>query len=379
MAKLMSPLAARDPAEPHRAATQLELFYDLVSVVAIAAAATGLHHAVVHGHAIDGLIYFAVGFFSIWWVWMNFTWFASAYDNQDAHYTISVFVMMFGALLMAVGIPGLFDTGQIASGFIGWIFMRVAMATLWWRAGIGDPKRRVTTRRYAFGLLILQAVWVSTWLFVPSSMLLLVAPFIVLAELLLPAFAERAGRTPWHRHHIIERHGLLNIIVLGEGIVVVGWALTRLLDADVFDPVLAAMAMSALVIICAMWWLYFDEDEHIALNQAGTAAYWAYGHWLIYASGAATAAGIGIVVDAYSGHSELSASGAIWWVAIPICVYITTLWWLFDVFSARWRSKWLLPLCAASILISAHFTNQVIVIAFVTVLFLSLRLISKRR
>ena len=131
---LLKPLVARDPDEPHRTATTLELFFDLVSVVAIAAASTSMHHAVAEGHTLEGLFYFAVGFFAIWWVWVNFTWFASAYDNQDASFTISVFVMMFGALLMAVGIPGLFETGQIPSGFIGWVIMRLAMAGLWWRA-----------------------------------------------------------------------------------------------------------------------------------------------------------------------------------------------------------------------------------------------------
>ncbi len=38
----------------------------------------------------------------------------------------------------------------------------------------------------------------------------------VILELAVPALAERQGNTSWHRHHIIERYGLLTIIVLGE-------------------------------------------------------------------------------------------------------------------------------------------------------------------
>ena len=55
MAKLSRPVIARDRTDPHRAATELELLFDLVFVVAIALAAVGLHHAIVEAHYIDGI------------------------------------------------------------------------------------------------------------------------------------------------------------------------------------------------------------------------------------------------------------------------------------------------------------------------------------
>ena len=76
-------MVARSPHEAHRAATPLELFFDLVFVVAIAQAANGLHHAVAELHVVDGLIGYLMVFFAIWWAWMAFTWFASAYDCDD--------------------------------------------------------------------------------------------------------------------------------------------------------------------------------------------------------------------------------------------------------------------------------------------------------
>ena len=69
-------MRARSPHEPHRVATPLELLFDLVFVVAIAEAASGLHHAVATQHVTDGLLGYAMVFFAIWWAWMNFTWFA---------------------------------------------------------------------------------------------------------------------------------------------------------------------------------------------------------------------------------------------------------------------------------------------------------------
>jgi low temperature requirement protein LtrA len=75
--RFVAPMAARSPHEAHRVATPLELFFDLVFVVAIAQAAGGLHHAIAEGHVGDGIVGYLMVFFAIWWAWMNFTWFAS--------------------------------------------------------------------------------------------------------------------------------------------------------------------------------------------------------------------------------------------------------------------------------------------------------------
>ena len=82
-------MAGRDPGEAHRASTPLELFFDLTFVVAVSQAASGLHHGLVEGHAGDSLVGFPLVFFGIWWAWMNFTWFASAYDTDDDVYRIT--------------------------------------------------------------------------------------------------------------------------------------------------------------------------------------------------------------------------------------------------------------------------------------------------
>jgi low temperature requirement protein LtrA len=76
-ARSRGPMAARSPHEPHRAATPLELSFDLVFVVAIVQASGELHHAVAEAHALEGLIGYLMVFFAIWWAWMNVTWFAS--------------------------------------------------------------------------------------------------------------------------------------------------------------------------------------------------------------------------------------------------------------------------------------------------------------
>src|SRR5687767_4880397 len=98
-----------DPHEAHRVATPLELFFDLVFVVAIAQVAAGLHHGIAENHITEALTGFAVMFFAIWLAWINATWFASAYDTDDVPYRLMTFVQMTGVLIVVAGIPGVFE------------------------------------------------------------------------------------------------------------------------------------------------------------------------------------------------------------------------------------------------------------------------------
>src|SRR5690349_14246684 len=139
------PMTARHPHEPHRVASSLELLFDLVFVVAIARAAAGLHHAITEAHVGAGVYGFVMVFFAIWWAWMNFTWFASAYDCDDVLYRTAVFVQMTGALILAAGIPAMFDSHQLNVLTVGgYVVMRLAGVLQWLRARASDPPRRRT-------------------------------------------------------------------------------------------------------------------------------------------------------------------------------------------------------------------------------------------
>src|SRR6478672_8126584 len=120
-ASLRTAMVPRSPHEHRRAATPLELLFDLVFVVAIAQAGQGLHHAIAESHPLDGLASYAMVFFAIWWAWMNFTWFASAYDCDDVPYRLAVFVQITGALVMAAGISVMFEEGDYRAVTLGYV------------------------------------------------------------------------------------------------------------------------------------------------------------------------------------------------------------------------------------------------------------------
>lgn len=94
-------MPGRDPGEPHRTTTSLELLFDLCFVVAVTQASGSLHEALADGEYATGVLRFALVFFTIWWAWMNFTWFASAYDPDDVPYRLTVLVQITGALVIA--------------------------------------------------------------------------------------------------------------------------------------------------------------------------------------------------------------------------------------------------------------------------------------
>lgn len=346
------PMVPRDTEEKHRASTPLELLFDLVSVIAIAAAAAGLHHAIAEDHLLDGLLKFAGTFFAIWWAWMNYTWFASAYDNDDAFFRLLTMVNMAGALTMAAGIQPFFHSLDLTLIVVGFVIMRLSMVVQWLRAAFHDHSHRKTALCYAAGIALAQVYWVGIML----GQSLLSEPLFyscfglgILIELAVPMLAERRGITTWHRHHIIERYGLMNIIVLGETLLAGSMALGEI-NAGHFDINLVYMALSSLVILFSMWWLYFSKEDHLQEQGIELAFTWGYGHLLIYASGAAVGAGFAVLVDIITHQSKISMLVGDYVVAVSVALYMFGLWFVRDRFALKGHMKHILLLFSAMII-----------------------------
>jgi low temperature requirement protein LtrA len=325
-------MTPRDPHEAHRASTPLELFVDLAFVVAVAQAAGSLHHALVEDHLGDVLLGFPITFFAIWWAWMNFTWFASAFDCDDVLYRLAVFAQMSGVLVLAAGIPRAFNDMDFVIPVIGYVIMRLAMVTQWLRAAASDPSARRTATRYAIGVALVQVGWVAR-LFLHDAASVILFVVLVIAELLVPAWAERAGATPWHPRHMAERYGLFTIIVLGESVLGATVAVQGALDAEGAIGDLAPVIIGGLLTVFSMWWIYFGLPSERLVDRArdgkATAAFgWGYGHYLIFGTAAAAGASLAVAVDQAVGKSHLSARGFGLAVTVPVALYVVTCWLL---------------------------------------------------
>lgn len=322
-------MTGRDPGEAHRTATPLELFVDLCFVVAVAQASSSLHHALADGHYASGALRFALVFFTVWWAWMNFTWFASAYDPDDTPYRLTVLVQITGSLVLAAGVSRAFDHGDLLVITLGYVVLRTALAALWLRAGLADPARRRTTLRFATGVTVCQLGWI-TLLFLPAQARLPGIGVMILAEVLVPVWAQSAGMTPWHPHHIAERYELFTLIVLGESVAAATVAVRGAFDRHHGTGALYALAGGGLLTAFAMWWLYFTRPAHTLLattHQAHRRRFpWAYGHYLIFASATAEGAGLAAYADHLTRRTGMSAVGAALAVTVPATVFLGTVW-----------------------------------------------------
>ncbi|MFF5479132.1 low temperature requirement protein A [Streptomyces sp. NPDC012935] len=319
-------LTARGRREEHRVATPLELFFDLCFVVAIAQAGIQLVHAVAESHAGQGILDYAMVFFAIWWAWMNFTWFASAYDNDDILYRVVTLVQIAGVLVLAAGISRAFESREYVAVLLGYVIMRLALVTQWLRVARSSegPERRMALR-YAGGVLLCQAGWVGLVLLPEDARPWL---FLVMAilEMCVPPFAEREHPTSWHPHHIAERYGLFTIIVLGETIAAATVAVKTGIDEnDALGDVLP-IAAGGLLIIFAAWWIYFVVPIHGHLRSNRQAFLWGYGHYVVFASAAAIGAGLEVAVEQTVGKAHISTLAASAAVTLPTALYLLTVW-----------------------------------------------------
>jgi low temperature requirement protein LtrA len=319
-------MSGRDPGEAHRASTPLELLFDLTFVVAVARAGIELRDALAQGHAGHALAGYAIVFFGLWWAWVNFSWFASAYDTDDVPYRLLTLLQMAGVLVFAAGIPAAFEHFDFATVVAGYVIMRLALVAQWLRAARGHPEGRAGSLRYAVGITVVQLCWIG-WLFLPESAKLAGLIVLVAAELTVPAWAEFGGRaTPWHPGHITERYGEFTIIVLGEVIAAIATAVQDALGGSRASPGLVTAAAAGLLLVFALWWSYFKRSAAEEIGQSLRWAFvWAFTHYLIFAAVAGLGAGLQIVVGSLAHSTRVTPAFAALTVAIPVAIFIVVL------------------------------------------------------
>ncbi|MGW3111837.1 low temperature requirement protein A [Streptomyces sp. NPDC001091] len=318
------PMVPRLSGERHRAATVLELFFDLCFVTAVAQTAAAFEHEMAAGKVGHGVLGYALVFFAIWWAWMNFTWFASAYDTDDVPYRLLTLLQIAGALVLAAGASKALEHYDFTVITYGYVVMRLAMVSQWLRAARSDPEHRRTCLRYAVGILVVQIGWVVR-LALPDGAGLPSFFVLVVAELAVPAWAERAGQTTWHPHHIAERYGLFTLIVLGESITAATATVRAALNTEVSLGDIAPLAIGGLLTVFAMWWLYFTQNAAEKLNSLNTALRWGYGHYFVFASAAAVGAGLAVEIAHLTGHAHLGRTVVAAAYTVPVALYVAVL------------------------------------------------------
>ena len=331
-------MSGRDPDEQHRVATPLELLYDLTFVVAFGVAGDQFAHLMAEGHFASGLIGFGFAIFAVCWCWMNFSWFASAYDTDDWVFRVATMVQMVGVIVLALGLPEVFhsiDAGHTIDNTVtvaGYVVMRLSMIFLWLRAARQDQPRRRTCQTYAITIGVAQVGWVVLLLaHTTVAAFFAWGALLILIEMVGPVIAERGkGGTPWHAHHIAERYALLTIITLGEGVIGTVASLGAVVGSQGWNADAVLVAVAGIGLTFGLWWMYFTVPAGEVLHVYRERVFpWGYGHILIFGSIAATGAGLHVAA-LYIGHqAHIGATATVMTVAIPVGVFAFALFALY--------------------------------------------------
>ena len=320
-------MGGRDPHQAHRTATPLDFLFNLTFVVAFGIAADKLAHFLTEGHVPAGLVGFGFATFAISWAWIQFSWFASAYDTDDWIFRLSTMVQMVGVLIAALGFPDMFasiDHGDTVDNTVmvaGYLVMRVPMVFQWLRAARQDPGRRSACLTYAVAILVAQAGWVALLIAQTSVLVTFVwVVVLVLVELAGPVIAEtRKGGTPWHAHHIAKQYRLLIIITLGEVILGTTVALKAVIAGPGWSMDVVVLGGAGTAVTFGMWWIYFVLPCADVLHEHRERGFgWGYGHIVVFGAVAAVGAGLHAAAYYIEHRSVLAATGTVLTVAVPL-------------------------------------------------------------
>jgi low temperature requirement protein LtrA len=235
--------------------TPLELFFDLVFVVAITQCSTVMHEHPTWEGLGQGLLLLGL----LWWAWVGYAWLTSVVDPEEGAVRLVMFAAIAAFLVCALAVPGAFGdealTFAIAYGAVG-----VAHIALFFIASRNEPALRrsvlglAASRGVGLALLVAGALASGTG----RELLWLVALVVDVAG---PFFFGSAG---WQLMpaHFAERHGLIVIIALGESVIAVGVGEGVTLSTEVIVGAVVGVMLAS-----ALWWAYFDVASIMAARR----------------------------------------------------------------------------------------------------------------
>ena len=290
-----------------RHSTWLELFFDLVFVVAVAQLGRELGNDVTAG----GFFRFLAFSIPVWWAWMGFTFYANRFDTDDLPYRLLIFVAMLGVAALATTLPAAF--AGVSNGFVlAYVFVRVVLLALYMRAIRHVGEGRAIAVFYFASFSAAVVLWLTS-LLVPAPERYWVWALALAIEIASPIVGWRLIPSgPVDPRHAPERLGLLTIIVLGESVfaVVLGVSDVHWSTEAIFA------ALGGFLCAAAFWWIYFEfvnpEYAFAALRRRGRilrGLVFVYSNFPVIAGLVALGIGVKLAILAAGGQSAYDDSG----------------------------------------------------------------------
>lgn len=263
--------------DPHRHATWLELFFDLIFVVALRDAGEILSEA--HdGHiAPQQFLRFVLVFLPLWWIWAGHTIYANRFDTDSRQHRLSTLLIMFLLIVISAQISaGAQDHYALAVAcYCG---ARLIIAVMYYvskrkhhdRGGFATTVGTVFTVGAAISLssILLEPPW--SYLVFYGGILFDMAALVLLDR--------RLHVVPAHTAHLVERVGLLTIIMLGESVISISAALANI----AWNRSNVTAAVSGFVMVSAIWWIYYDSFHLLEQRKLTTGHSILYSHFFLF-------------------------------------------------------------------------------------------------
>jgi low temperature requirement protein LtrA len=241
-----------DPNFRERRISWLELFYDLVYVIAISRIT---HHLSLHISP-SGFLEYACLFILIFWGWLNGSLYHDIHGNEGLRTMLMTLwqVMIIAALAITIDqSPG----GSYTNTTAVFMLMQLYITYLWWSVGFYDRDHRKYNMPFTVLFLIALGL-MGLSLVVESSWLKLIMPLILVCNYTPPFIAHRLLRRSSLdlslSSSMSERLGLFTIIVFGEVVLGVVNGVSRIPAPGFSNWLNFALALS---IVFALWWIFF--------------------------------------------------------------------------------------------------------------------------
>lgn len=239
--------------------TPLELFFDLVFVLALTQCTTLVARDPSWRGMLEGLLVLGM----LWWSWTGYAWLTSVVDPEEGAVRLAMFAAMAAFLVCALCVPGAFGSEALLFA-CAYAAVRGAHIVLFGLASRDDP----ALRHSVVGLALSTAVGVGLLFCAAFTGGALQLGLWGLALVLDMGGPYLFGAEGWRLvpGHFAERHGLIVIIALGESIVALGVRARPVIGAGV-----VAAAVLGVAIAAALWWVYFDVVAIVAARRLSRA------------------------------------------------------------------------------------------------------------
>lgn len=244
--------------------TPLELFFDLVFVFALTQVTALLAEDLTWLGMLRGFAVLAV----VWWAWVGYSWLTNSIRIDDDIASRLVIMLAMAAMLVAgLAVPAAFGEYAVLFG-IAYFVVRILHVLLYAVTTRSDPEVFGAVLRLVPGMLTGATLILIAGFVQPGPVRALLWALAIVIDFASPLLAGTSG---WKvdASHFAERHGLIIIIALGESLIALGVSAS---GEELTSGVITAAALGV-VVVCAMWWLYFDvvapAAEHMLASLTG--------------------------------------------------------------------------------------------------------------